>query len=704
MKDNQDISARKLIDRLVPDPHWGAMQGMLATTFDLGPEFLETDFLPSIFGLGAWDDQSWATRIALEKRLFELDAAVILAEARRYRGRPRSLRLDVRPAVSPRGSVLHAKVTLLLFERAVRLIVGSANLTKQGYRENREVIAVLTATQKSKKEAALITQGLVGMESALSSWLTPEARKLIRRSIETVQPWLNGNTDPDTSFIWSNGQTRLWHEFVGRWPVGEPVKRISILSPFWSQDASLTLSAFLTQLKSVGPLAPDAEVRLLTDAFKNPNGELIPVLPPAYATQNWQALGVRATAQPVNPEVHPEELGGMEGFTATRALHAKVVLVEGTRSGLAYLGSANFTGHGWGFIPGQSNANTEAGVILRRSIHSSDFDTVLPDLVGQPLLLSNANIHSLQPLEMGPADEPWPEFIRQVLLAPVTADENKLELRIETAPDGYGFLWSARLLDKDGIPSETLVPLEQTQDGTKNIFTVSLPDQVLTRLLTDQEIQICWADCPAGRPFPLNVEASARASLPISPGKQSLEENHLISYYQGRIAWEQLFPDPDAGSASGDQSAVAAAIASGVDKSRIQSYQIREFVEALAGLNQDLRSATQTEPAMRLALLGQVSPFALAQTIIDAVAAGRRTPTAAGFQLVEILACLQSAVSHPVPERLADVWQQHLQQVNGKISRLLEKLVIDHPTLFASNKAFGRYRKAVLNGETTIKS
>jgi hypothetical protein len=329
---------------------------------------------------------------------------------------------------------------------------------------------------------------------------------------------------------------------------------------------------------------------------------------------------------------------------------------------------------------------------------------VLPDLVGQPILLSQANIHSLQAPEMGPADEPWPEFIRQVLLAPVTADENKLELRIETAADGTGFFWSARLLAKDGVPGETLVPLEQTQDATKTSFTVSLSDLVLTRLLTDQEIQICWPDCPAGRPFPLNVEASARASLPISPGKQTIEEIHLISYYQGRIAWEQLFPDPEAGGPSGDQTAITPAPASGVDKSRIQSYQIREFVEALAGLNQDLRSATRSEPSMRLALLGPVSPFALAQTIIDAVVAGRRTPTAAGFQLVEILACLQSARSHSVPERLADVWQQHLQQVQGKISRLLEKLIADHSALFTSNRSFWRYRKSVLNGETTLPS
>src|SRR6516225_8326597 len=121
MKNSEAISSRKLIDKLVPRPEWGPMKGVLATTYELGPDFLEMDFLPSVFGLGAWDDRSWTTRIALEKHLFQLDAAVILTDARRYRGRPRSLRLEVLPSVTPRGSALHAKVTLILFERAVRL-------------------------------------------------------------------------------------------------------------------------------------------------------------------------------------------------------------------------------------------------------------------------------------------------------------------------------------------------------------------------------------------------------------------------------------------------------------------------------------------------------------------------------------------------------------------------------------------------------
>jgi hypothetical protein len=221
MKDKQDIRSRKLIDRLVPDPRWGVMQGLVATTYELSPDFLEIDFLPEVFGLGARDDRSWATHIALEKRLFELDAAVILTEARRYRGRPRSLRLEVRPVASPRGSALHAKVTLLLFERAVRLIVGSANLTEQGYRRNREIVAVLTASEGSKTEAALIAQALAGVDAALAPWLTPGARELIRRALDTLQPWVNGTADPDTAFLWSYGQTKLWRDFLRRWPVGE---------------------------------------------------------------------------------------------------------------------------------------------------------------------------------------------------------------------------------------------------------------------------------------------------------------------------------------------------------------------------------------------------------------------------------------------------------------------------------------------------
>jgi hypothetical protein len=695
MKDNQDISSRKLIDRLVPRPEWGPMKGLLTTTYELQPDFLEMDFLPSAFGLGAWDDRSWTTRIALEKRLCELDAAVIITEARRYRGRPRSLRLAVHPAVSPRGSALHAKVTILLFDQCVRLIVGSANLTEQGYRRNREAVAVLTASQSSRKEAALIAQALVGMGAALAPWLTDDALNLIRCSVETLQPWVNEIADPDTTFLWSYGQTKLWRDFLARWPISEQIKRISILSPFWSEDAGVTLTAFLAELKRSSVLASDAEVRLLTDAFEGPDGRFIPVLPLGYTACDWVALGVKATAQAVSPIVHPEELGGMEGFTGTRPLHAKVVLMEGTRSGLAYIGSANFTARGWGFL-GNRTANVEAGLVLRRSLQGATLANLIPDLVGKPILLGDGDTQALRAPENGPGDEPWPEFLKRVLLSPADKGENELELLIEVVPGSALLLWSAKLPDKDGIPSETIVAVESTQVAPRTIFRVPLPPQTLTRLLTEQEVLICWSECPSGRAVPLNIESSARTRLPISPGNKNIEESALLYYYQGRVSWEELFPDPDFAMGQNNNAPLPTAPGAGVDKSRIQSYQIREFVEALAGLRKDLQAAIQTDPSMRLALLGPVSPVALAETILEAVKSGRRTPTAAAFQLVEIISCLKSARAFPVPEKLLLAWDKYLAEANKRTARILEQLLSAHGKSLASSKAFGRYQKSVL--------
>ena len=274
-----------------------------------------------------------------------------------------------------------------------------------------------------------------------------------------------------------------------------------------------------------------------------------------------------------------------------------------------------------------------------------------------------------------------------------------MELLIQVVPGSPAFSWSAKLLDKEGIPSETILPVENTRVASKTVYRVPLSAQILTRLLTEQEVLICWTECQSGRPVPLNIEPSARTLLPISPRNKNIEESSLLSYYQGRISWEQLFPDPDLVVGQSSNAPLPTAPDAGVDKSRIQSYQIREFVEALTGLRQDLRAAaTRTEPSMRLALLGPVSPVALAQTIFEATKLSRRTPTAAAFQLVEILSCLKSARAFPVPEKLLQAWEKHLEEATKKTARILQQIFSEHRESLLSGKAFGRYQKAVLAG------
>ena len=61
----ENINKRKLMDKLASPPLFGPLIGLVATTYEMQPEFFETDFLPSILNVGAWDDRSWTRRIEI---------------------------------------------------------------------------------------------------------------------------------------------------------------------------------------------------------------------------------------------------------------------------------------------------------------------------------------------------------------------------------------------------------------------------------------------------------------------------------------------------------------------------------------------------------------------------------------------------------------------------------------------------------------
>jgi hypothetical protein len=208
-------------------------------------------------------------------------------------------------------------------------------------------------------------------------------------------------------------------------------------------------------------------------------------------------------------------------------------------------------------------------------------------------------------------------------------------------------------------------------------------------------VWVHWWASPEACAFPINVDQAARLGLPLTPGKEHPGESELLSYYQGKIDWEDLFPPPE-GFSDGEKKPAQPGNGSGVDTSRIQSYQIREFVEALRGIQDDLRHAAgECEQSIRMALVGAVSPVGLARSIWGAVEAGTRTPVAAGFQFVEILAVLENARSWSTKERCRAAWNTYLNQairtVKGYMKRLRARA--DMGTSFA------RYQKRILTGQ-----
>lgn len=673
---------RKLVDRLSSEPY-GPLQAMLATTYELDPDFLETDFLPALLDLGAWNDRSWASRIALEKKLAGLEAVSILTDLRKYRGRPRSLHVEVVPATGAPGQLLHAKVLLLVHENAVRLQAGSANLTDAGYRHNREVALQLVATKETPEVAALVQAALREMSVVLKPWWSRGAERTCALARERLAAWA-GPMPEGIEFLWGGGDEPVWKRFLGGWPKGERVQRISVVSPFWSEEGPSGPFTKLTgALRADELLEPEAEVVLYVEAEPGERGAYRPRLP-ALGQFDPSRLGLQIRAVAVDPRPFDDGVG--DDVLKTRALHAKIVILEGSRTTLAYVGSANFTTPGWGTGDDPTRAHVEAGFAM--TLDGAEAAGVVPPTTGKPVTI-DAEIARVPPPEMDP-ETAVPTFLRDVRLEP---EGERLRLLVLVISEKVGGPFRITL---HGDPSRVL--LEGGPDGPAD-HHLDVGPEFLRALLRDQQVTVDWWAGAGPSDFPVNVDLDARAALPIAPGEGRPGEQLLLQYYQGRIAYPDLFPPPPGYEEEGESSA-AIPEEPRVDTSRIQSYQVREFVEALQGIRDDLRLASAgTEASMRLALFGQVSPIALARQIRDAALEKRRSPTAAGFQLVEIAACLFEESLH---DAVRPGWDPLVNEAREKVEALLQEIVQLHSEHLGPKSAFQRYAGTMLGRKATV--
>jgi AcrR family transcriptional regulator len=97
---------------------------------------------------------------------------------------------------------------------------------------------------------------------------------------------------------------------------------------------------------------------------------------------------------------------------------------------------------------------------------------------------------------------------------------------------------------------------------------------------------------------------------------------------------------------------------------------------------------------MRLAVSGPISPVALARQVREAVNAGRRGPTAAGFQLVEIAACLDAAGAGEEGARPS--WSALLGEGRRAVMTMLSELAERYPAELGPKTSFARYAREVV--------
>ena len=148
----RDDVRERFLDSWVRREGFGQPMGCIATSYTFDAAFFEEECLGRFVGMETQPDED--KRVYLverEERLSQVSCVVLVDSG--HVPRSRSLRWDLLPVTVPSGGIQHAKVSLLIWEHHVRVLVASANLTEYGYRRNFEHVGVLDFTLMLQKSA-----------------------------------------------------------------------------------------------------------------------------------------------------------------------------------------------------------------------------------------------------------------------------------------------------------------------------------------------------------------------------------------------------------------------------------------------------------------------------------------------------------------------------------------------------------------------
>lgn len=636
-------STQNLLDAVRPAEADGPLRSVVLATYGLSldqPNFFEHDFLPTLLGLGGVRDRGYVAPVALERKLAEAYCALICDAHALAEGARPSLRVDVIPIARPRH---HAKIVLIHRQRLIRVIVSSANLTHDGYRSQREAAAVLDFRQDGGLPPAILNELVKGWLTSLDETATPPLRTALQNAVSVATTWPARPISsglPEIQVAFGGGPNSLWRKLVEAWPRGEPVVAWTICSPFWPGADSRTtpFESIATGLLEREASLDHAELEVIC-AADVAGDSARPVFPFALL-RGLRERGfpvAQGRLMPARLETLDHEVpdGKAEGH---RALHAKYVLLRGPQTVVALLGSANFTNTGLGVV---SRANIEAGVLLICPASMVRDGEWRPPLVESGVVdwATCASQDLTAPL-LEP-DDPidWPSHLQRVDLDIEWGSGPDPSGRIELTFLTEEFASTAVLAQSDGSDSESreLIRIECYPEPSHGVVSVNVDPATVRRLLVRRTVRVCWGEPVRDAAFPINILDAAKAGLPSVLGARP-DEQQLLAYFHGRIGEDDLLALLEQRAREAERGTVETTNDPPAD---LQNYLIREFVESLYGLEGTLKSALYSPRALETALLGEFSPSALAERILTALRAGRRTATAAAFQFAELIRVVQ---------------------------------------------------------------
>lgn len=339
----------------------------IASTYTFHASFLESELLPRFLGL-KFDETEGVRPFVVEREQALATARVgILVDADHLDPSQTTLRWDQLPVRVP-GGAQHSKVVLLFWENYARLIVSSANLTRSGYRRNREIAGVIdffdhenSAPRKVMFDALDFLKDLSPFirvsEAAKSRWDETLDSALVRlRSWRQMPVDFTPRERPRVIFV--GGMPRRTGG-VAQSPLGRLIElwgtrrasEITVMTPFVG-DIDGTADPVVERLMEIPRVREGIGYLVVPGRPSEAEANRLVVALPKRFCQAW-ASAWRVDPPDVSTYVVPL---CRPGEKANRDLHAKGVLVSGDGTTLLLCGSSNFSPHGMGV----DRANLEA--------------------------------------------------------------------------------------------------------------------------------------------------------------------------------------------------------------------------------------------------------------------------------------------------------------------------------------------------------
>lgn len=331
------VSNVRLLDYWSPPDGAGDPLACLATSFTFEADFFTQDCLARFLRLSTVSDEGdrIATVAALleeEERLSEAQVTVVID--RSTPAEKRNLRWDLLRVHVP-GGLLHAKVAVLIWERAARVVLGSANLTRAGYRRQMEIGLALDLVEGCRIPKAVFVDVAAELQSIVDLVPGPAdgpkfrangTLGLLRDRAEQLRLPTNSTGDLRLAVAPARPGVCPLDELEKVWRGAQPL-RATVVSPFWDDDLEHT-AVRKVQSKLTGRPAVERSTSLFVAEDPVTASAIAPVS--LLAARDVDVC----TFDPVDRE--------------RRALHAKLYVYESNEWLAAMVGSSNATRAGLG--------------------------------------------------------------------------------------------------------------------------------------------------------------------------------------------------------------------------------------------------------------------------------------------------------------------------------------------------------------------